>query len=121
MYGEGIDLDDCELTTTLQITDGKGEREVAITNGKLPADIGKDARLSLSLLSSKAIAQPRLSGQFGGKHSAAKASGKRQILIDGKAQDVPLYRAEAQSHGASAAGPAEIGRSSCRERECPYV
>src|SRR3546814_9739176 len=78
MYGEGIDLDDCELTTTLQITDGKGEREVAITNGKLPADIGKDARLSLSLLSSKAIAQPRLSGQFGGKHSAAKASGKRR-------------------------------------------
>ncbi|HEY9544365.1 MAG TPA: hydantoinase/oxoprolinase family protein, partial [Solimonas sp.] len=108
MYGEGIDLDDCELTTTLQITDGKGEREVAITNGKLPADIGKDARLSLSLLSSKAIAQPRLSGQFGGKHSAAKASGKRQILIDGKAQDVPLYRAEAQSPGASAAGPAVL-------------
>src|SRR3546814_5839448 len=63
------------------------EREVAITNGKLPADIGKDARLSLSLLSSKAIAQPRLSGQFGGKHSAAKASGKRQILIDGRSDE----------------------------------
>lgn len=108
MYGEGIDLDDCEITTTLQITDGKGERDVAISGGKLPADIGKDARLSLSLLSARAIAQPQLSGQFGGKAGAAKAGGKRSTRIDGKQQDVPLYRAEEQTPGAGAAGPAVL-------------
>lgn len=108
MYGEGIELDDCELTATLRISDGKGERDVLLGDGKLPAGIARDARLSLSLLASKAIAQPQLSGRFGGQHEAAKAAGQRRILVNGKAQDVPLYRAEEQSAGASAAGPAVL-------------
>ncbi|NGY04496.1 hydantoinase/oxoprolinase family protein [Solimonas terrae] len=105
MAGEGIDFDDCAITTTLQIADDRGEREVTIADGKLPAGIGKDARLSLSLLSAKAIAQPKLSGQFGAGHSAAKAAGQRRIAIDGKPHEVPLYRAEEQSAGSGASGP----------------
>ena len=108
MYGEGIDLDGCELLTTLNITQGDDERSVSLEGGKLPNDLPTKSRLSLSLLASKAIAQPRLTGHFGGATNAAKAQGQRRVFIGDQWQDVPLYRAEDQPAGASANGPAVL-------------
>src|SRR3546814_8750985 len=49
MYGEGIDLDDCELTTTLQITDGKGEREVAFRSEEHTSELQSLMRSSYAV------------------------------------------------------------------------
>lgn len=108
MYGENIDLDDCRLDTTLHVA-SKGETTtLALGDGPLPGGLPADARLSVSLLAAKPIAQPTLSGKFGGISKPAQASGKRRILSAGQWLEVPLYRAEEQSGGLGAAGPAVL-------------
>ncbi|MDB5971293.1 MAG: hydantoinase/oxoprolinase family protein [Hydrocarboniphaga sp.] len=108
MYGENIELDECRIETMLHIA-SKGETTTAaLSDGKLPSDLPSDARLSVSLLVAKPIAQPQLSGKFGGASKAAKASGTRRILSAGQWLDVPLYRAEEQRGGSGAAGPAVL-------------
>lgn len=108
MYGEGIDFDDCRVETTLHVTSGKQEQQLSLDNGRLPANLPADARLSVSVLAAKTIAQPQLSGRFGSATTAAKASGNRRILSAGQWIEVPLYRAEEQSGGSAASGPAVL-------------
>jgi N-methylhydantoinase A len=108
MFAEGFNLDDCQIQKTLQLTDGDSETEVALANGKLPGKIPAPVRASVSLNVVKTISHPSLTGSFGGKQHAAASKRTRQILLGGKAQAVPLYRAEEQTAGASAAGPAVL-------------
>ncbi|WP_051278156.1 hydantoinase/oxoprolinase family protein [Solimonas flava] len=108
MYGEGIELDDCDITTTLQVSDAQGERSLALDGDALPAGLAPDARLTLSLLAARTIAQPQLAGQFSGHTQPAQAAGTRRVLIDGAPQAVPLYRAEEQAAQSGAAGPAVL-------------
>jgi N-methylhydantoinase A len=108
MYGENIALDDCRIETTLHVAHNGASTSAAIVDGRLPAGLPAGARLSLSLLAAKAIAQPQLSGRFGGPAREAGASGTRRILSAGQWLEVPLYRAEAQAGGSGAAGPAVL-------------
>lgn len=108
MFSEGFDLKDCKIEKTLRISDGGKETTHVLANGKLPGAIASSARASVSLNVTREIPHPHLLGKFGGKTSPAKSNGTRKIMINGQRQDVPLYRAEEQSAGASAAGPAVL-------------
>jgi len=108
MYGENIELDECRIDSTLHIARNGEIRSVVIVDGRLPAGLPADARLSLSVLASRSIPQPQLTGRFGGPAGDAVASGRRRILSAGQWQDVPLYRAEEQRGGTGAAGPAVL-------------
>lgn len=108
MYGEGIAFADCRLETTLRVSDEGGEQLLTITDGALPQQLPANARLTLTLLAAKSIAQPELSGRFGTARGAATSGGTRRILSAGQWLDVPVYRAEEQASGARAAGPAVL-------------
>ena len=108
MFAEGFDLKDCKIEKTLRISNGDEESVHALANGKLPIAIPASARASVSINVVKEIPHPQLLGKFGGKTAAATSKGTRNIVVNGKRQDVPLYRAEEQSAGASAAGPAVL-------------
>lgn len=108
MFAEGFDLKDCKVEKTLRISDGDKESSQALANGKLPITIPASARASVSINVVKEIPHPQLLGKFGEKSAAAANKGTRNIVVNGKRQDVPLYRAEEQSAGASAAGPAVL-------------
>ncbi len=106
MYAEGFGLDDCSLETYLQIT-GPQRDELIPLPKTLPAP-KESERFTIVLKAGKTIAQPQLSGAFGGAQTAAKSSSKRTVNIRGTSQDLPLYRAEEQSAGAQATGPAVL-------------
>ena len=108
MYAEFAELDDCRVTMTLLAANGDEETVHAIDGQSLPNDLPKDARLSLRIEVVKPVTQPTLSGRFGGSTHAAISHAKRRCLLDGAWQDLPLYRAEEQTSGASAEGPAVL-------------
>ena len=108
MFAEGFEIGQCRVEKTLQLTHGEDERSLPLKNGKLPSGIARDERASVALNVAKAIPHPSMSGKFGGKTKPAVSKSKRRILVDGKQLNVPLYRAEEQSTGASAAGPAVL-------------
>jgi N-methylhydantoinase A/oxoprolinase/acetone carboxylase beta subunit len=108
MYAEGFELADCEIEKTLQITTAKGGDQRKALNGALPAGLPADARLSVSLMSSKRIQQPQLKGKFGGASAKAVSAGKRRVFSGAGWSELPLYRAEDQKAGATAAGPAVL-------------
>jgi len=56
----------------------------------------------------KPIAHASLHGSFGEKTVAAEGNAKRRIRIAGAWHEVPVYRAEEQGIGATAAGPAVL-------------
>ncbi|HKY90251.1 MAG TPA: hydantoinase/oxoprolinase family protein [Nevskiaceae bacterium] len=105
MFGEGLELEDCELQKHLVVT-GKGvDERRPMANGALPPGLPKDARLSLALTVTHALPQPVLTGKFGAARKAeAVSKGKRTVA----GQALPVYRVEDQKPGASAAGPAVL-------------
>ncbi len=104
MFAEGFDLKTCKLSWSVQ----SGDSVLALKGEQLPKDLPKKSRASLRLEAVKPIAHASLSGKFGGKTTAAVASGKRQ--------GAPLYRVEDQKPGASASGPCVLEESffTCR-------
>jgi N-methylhydantoinase A/oxoprolinase/acetone carboxylase beta subunit len=108
MFAEGFDLDDCQIEKSLLLTEGGGETSVPLANGRLPGKIPATTRASVSLSVVKAIPHPQLLGSFGGKTQGALSKSTRSLLVNGKRLDVPLYRAEEQPAGASAAGIAVL-------------
>jgi N-methylhydantoinase A/oxoprolinase/acetone carboxylase beta subunit len=92
----------------LLVSDGTNESARVLDGDHLPRDLPKDARISLRLDVVKPVTQPNLSGRFGGTTHAAKSSAKRRCLLDGSWQELPLYRVEEQTAGASAEGPAVL-------------
>ena len=108
MFAEGFSLDDCLIEKSLLLTEGGGETSVPLANGKLPGKIPATTRASVSLNVVKTIPHPTMTGQFGGKTRPAVSKATRSIVVDGRRQSVPLYRAEEQGAGASAAGPAVL-------------
>jgi len=107
MYAEGFDIADCEVEKTLQVSTATGDTRLTL-NGALPAGLPKDAQLSVSLSVSKSIPQPQLAGAFGGASAKAVSTATRHVLAAGLWSDLPLYRAEEQKGGATAAGPAVL-------------
>jgi N-methylhydantoinase A/oxoprolinase/acetone carboxylase beta subunit len=108
MFAEGFALADCATEKSLSISDGDQESRVVLANGKLPGGLSSQHRHTVSLNVVKAIAHPQMVGKFGGKIQAAVSKGTRNIAVDGKRVEVPLYRAEEQQAGATAAGPAVL-------------
>ncbi len=109
MYGEGIALEDCELRWILAIADNTGERGIALAGEHLPQGIAEGARVSVTLLAAKAIAQPTLGACAGAAPGVpAHASGTRRIAVNGSVAEVPLYRADLQAADATAQGPAVL-------------
>lgn len=106
MFAEGAVLEDCRLTFTLR--QEQGGQEVILPDLEIPQNITADARLSLELEAVKPTPHAQMSGHFGGVTHKAVEAGSRAILIAGRKQDVPLYRAEEQSGGATAQGPAVL-------------
>ncbi len=104
MFAEGADLEQCQIEETLQIIDAKGERSIVVVDGKLPAEMPAKGRVSMALQALKPISHATLSGSFGKNMKPAVSAGKRRTL----AGELPLYRAEEQSAGASASGPAVL-------------
>jgi N-methylhydantoinase A len=102
MYAEGAEFDQCQIEETLLVVDAKGERSIALKDGK--AEIPAQGRVVLSLQALKPISHAALSGSFGRGATEAVSSGKRPMLQG----DLPLYRVEEQSAGAGAAGPAVL-------------
>jgi N-methylhydantoinase A/oxoprolinase/acetone carboxylase beta subunit len=108
MRAEGFDLDQCDITETLQITSA-GRDETVTLNGKcLPDDLPAGAQLSVSLQVSKSIRQPQYRGGFGRETQAAIANGGRDLLVGAEKVEVPVYRVEDQPAGSSATGPAVL-------------
>lgn len=108
MFAEGFDLNDCKIEQVLQVMEGGKERSVPLPNGKLPVTLSDGARASVTLNVVKAMPHPTMTGKFGGKPKPALSKATRSILIGGKRQDVPLYRAEEQPPDAGAEGPAVL-------------
>ena len=110
MYAEGFELSQCQLRFTVEA----GEESHLLNGDGMPKDLS--GKLSLTLEAVKPIAHASLRGKFGGKTHAAISGGKRKTLFAGKMQEAPLYRAEEQKPGASAAGPAVLEESfyTCR-------
>ena len=104
MFAEGADLEQCRIEETLQIVDSKGERSIAISDGKLPVEMPAQGRVTMALQALKPISHAKLSGSFGKAGKAAVSKGTRRTL----AGELPLYRAEEQGAGASASGPAVL-------------
>jgi len=107
MAAEGADIADCRLAESLTVEVGGVDRSIAL-NGSLPADLPEGARLSLALTAVKPLAHATLSGRFGRQFHPAEASGTRSLRIGGRESEVPLYRAEDQTAGAGAVGPAVL-------------
>ena len=108
MFGEGFDLSQCQIRTSLQVIADGSERSLELKDGRLPADLPASAQLVLSLEAARPIAQPTLSGDFEGPRREARASGKRRVLTATGVFDLPLYRVEDLQAGAHATGPAVL-------------
>jgi N-methylhydantoinase A/oxoprolinase/acetone carboxylase beta subunit len=104
MFGEGLELASCKMQKHLVVS-GKGiDERRPMANGSLPADLPRDARVSLGLTVTHALPQPKLTGTFGAKKAEAVSKAKRKV----SGRDLPLYRVEDQKAGASAVGPAVL-------------
>jgi len=106
MYAEGADIDACRSECVLHVADGDEEQLIPLKGDVLPAGLPANAHLSLVLDVVKPIAHARLTGSFGGKTVPAESKGVRRTRIGAKWQELPVYRAEEQAVGATAAGPA---------------
>ncbi|HZR33896.1 MAG TPA: hydantoinase/oxoprolinase family protein [Nevskia sp.] len=102
MFGEGAELDECDIEESLQVVDAGGERSLPLNNGK--GEVPAQGRVTLALQAVKPISHASLSGGFGKNSKAAVSKGRRATL----AGDLPLYRVEEQPAGAGAAGPAVL-------------
>ena len=106
MYAEGFALDQCRLEKTLRIT-GPHRDEAVPLGERLPV-IAPGEQFSVSLAAIKPISQPSLKGRFGLASQTAVSNARRRVVIKDRSSELPLYRAEEQAAGASAAGPAVL-------------
>lgn len=106
MAAEGFTLEQCRLEYRLLVHAGAGELSYPLADEALPPDLPHDALLAVALSAVKPLPHAQLTGQFGMPSQAAVRSASRRILLNREWQEVPLYRAENQQAGASAAGPA---------------
>jgi len=115
MKSEGFDLAECEIDSSLQVSQN-GQTQTVALNGTAPEGVPTDAQLSITMNVSKSIPRPECRGKFGHDTQPAKSTGTRQLLINGKTGDYPVYRVEDQPAGATAEGPAVLEEAyfSCR-------
>lgn len=106
MYAEGFALEDCATQMFLQIS-GNGRDESLPLGDSLPVKKTGE-HFSVMLLVAKTIARPQMRGQFGISHRDAISKSTRRVVINEESMDLPLYRAEDQSAGAQAQGPAVL-------------
>jgi N-methylhydantoinase A/oxoprolinase/acetone carboxylase beta subunit len=104
MFAEGATLEQCRIEESLLVIDVAGERSLTLQDGKTPADLPVQGRVSMALQALKPISHARLSGSFGKPGKPAVSNSKRRTL----AGELPLYRVEEQSAGATAPGPAVL-------------
>ena len=104
MFAEGASLEQCQISESLRVVEGKDERELVLQDGKLPSGLPAKGRVSLALQALKPISHATLSGRFGKGGKPAVSSSKRATA----GGDLPLYRVEEQSAGAGAEGPAVL-------------
>jgi N-methylhydantoinase A/oxoprolinase/acetone carboxylase beta subunit len=105
MFAEGASLDECRIEATLNVSARDGERTLVLDGERLPADLPKDAQLSLKLQVIKPITHAQLRGAFGKVGKAAVADAARRTLSGGQWQELSLYRVEEQAAGAHAQEP----------------
>jgi N-methylhydantoinase A len=103
LHAEGFKLEDCHIRKRLRITGPKRDELVPLPD-TLPAKRAWE-HFAVSLQVVKAILQPSLAGQFGAKAAPAVTKSKRRVIQNDKSSELPLYRAEDQAPGSSAAGP----------------
>ncbi len=110
MFAEGFELEECDLA--FSVFDGDDSQP--LKGDALPRGLNGHAALSLEV--KRPIAHARLSGKFGGKTVKAASSATRNTCFGGKVLPAPVYRAEQQKPGATAAGPAVLEESffTCR-------
>lgn len=106
MYAEGFALKDCEIDRCVRVSGPDGERELPLSDDLATAQLGDNFTVRLDV--SKAMPQPTIEGAFGAGNAPAVNDGTRHLMTEGQFADVPVYRVEAQSGGASAAGPAVL-------------
>jgi N-methylhydantoinase A/oxoprolinase/acetone carboxylase beta subunit len=108
MFAEGATLEECRVEETLSISAPAESHPKTVASIALPADLPREARLSLKLNAIKPLSHATLTGRFGGATHAARSCGTRLVLLSSRAQALPLYRVEEQRAGASAEGPAVL-------------
>lgn len=108
MYAEGAVLEECSIEQTLNVAGADGEQSLPLGDGQLPAGLNGASELSMSMTVVKPVAHASIRGRFGQAAVAAIASGTRNVLVDGRRADLPLYRVEQQPSGAVAQGPAVL-------------
>ena len=108
MYAEGATLEECTIGEVLNVASEAGEQTMVLTGGKLPIGLPATAQLSLSLTVVKPVPHATLRGRFGQPGRPALSNARRNVLVDGKRLDLPLYRVEEQPSGAAAHGPAVL-------------
>lgn len=111
MFGEGAESGEYRLQWTLEeaLPDGNTRAHV-LTGAEAPKGLQAGAALTLTLTAIKPMAQARMSGQFGDKAQPAVVNAKREVLLDGKRQALPLVRVEDQPRGVAVSlqGPAVL-------------
>jgi N-methylhydantoinase A/oxoprolinase/acetone carboxylase beta subunit len=108
MFAEGASLEECRIEAVLNIATAQGERSMALANGRLPAGLTPEARLSLTVTAVKPVAHATITGRFGAALHPAVGKSTRKTWLAGKPQSLPLYRVEEQRAGATAKGPAVL-------------
>lgn len=108
MYAEGFSLDECALEQVLKVTVDGVDSYQPIVDGKLPAGLPSQGRISVIVNAKRAIPQPSVKGSFGKGQASAVASAKRSVLVAGDNRSLPLYRVEEQARGVTADGPAVL-------------
>lgn len=108
MYAEGFTLDQCSLEWLVKVSIDGADTLYPLQDGRLPAGLPRQGRLSVIVNATRGIQQPQVAGRFGGGLAMASATGKRSVVIAGDHRSLPLYRVEDMARGVTAAGPAVL-------------
>ncbi len=107
MFAEGFEFDDCQLEWGIARVRDADESELPWAPGvDLPADLLESDHVSIALRIVKPINHARFATLSSAASIPATSAGNRSVkTAPGVISDLPVYRIEAQSAGATATGP----------------
>jgi len=110
MFAEGVDIDDCDIDSSLLRVRGTEESLFQISGDHaLPCDLEPDDRVIVIYEARKTIHSISFQPVGGEKALDAQVSDSRKVrMADGELVALPVVRLEDQSPGATMAGPAII-------------
>jgi len=106
MFAEGFDLEECRQEWSLAIDRGKDESVESWTPGQALVSVPTGSDLMLRLRAVRTINHPELTSNDGCAMAAPVVSGTRVLVTPTLGElELPVYRLENQSPGATGVGP----------------